>query len=574
MGSPSGDGGVVSRRSQSVRTFEAVADQLVREGVSTVFALLGDGNLRLLPHFSHDRGGRVLASRHEGGALAMADGYARVSGAVGVCSVTQGPGLTNTMTALVSARKAGTPLVLLAGDTPTSLQGHPQAYDQDGLFRAAGVPVESFSHEDPAGDIARAFARARRERTPVGLNMPTDVQEMEALSATPREVGATSEGSESRVTDPVDPEALDRAAALLLAAERPVVLAGRGARNAGAREALKELAEHAGALLATSLPNKGWFAGDPFDIGISGGFGSDLAVELLRDADVVVAFGASVNHFTSRGGLLYKSPTTLIHCDARSDALGSYTPIELGIVGDARQVAEELLTRCRAAGPRREAYRTDAVRARIAGHSRSDDFEDASDVHGIDPRTLSQELDRLVPERRLLVTDGGHFCGFPAMHMETPDPEAFVFTLDFGSVGLGLGAGIGAAVGRPDHVPVVAIGDGGLMMSLGELETAVRERIPLVVVVYDDDAYGAEMHFLRMLDLPEEESRFDNPDIAAVARSLGADAVTVTKPSELDAVSDALAHRSATTPLVVHARVAPDVRAKWLEEAFQREEHQ
>jgi thiamine pyrophosphate-dependent acetolactate synthase large subunit-like protein len=176
-----------------------------------------------------------------------------------------------------------------------------------------------------------------------------------------------------------------------------------------------------------------------------------------------------------------------------------------------------------------------------------------------------------VAEDRTLVVDGGHFMGFPSMEIPVGDPSRYVFTLDFGSIGLGLGAAVGASVAHPGRVTVAAVGDGGLMMSLGELDTAVRYALPLVVVVYNDEAYGAEMHFLRMSGIPDGESRFATPPLDAIARSMGAEGHRVTTLAELEALRPRLAE--ATGPILLDCRVTDRVRAAWLEEAFQRGTH-
>lgn len=574
-----------------MKVYEAVARTLVDEGVDTVFGLMGDGNLKLIPHLTSDLGVRFLGARHEAAAVAMADGWARVTGRVAVCTVTQGPGLTNALTPLISARKARTPLVLLAGDTPLGVRGLPQDTDQDALFAAAGVPVQAFTAEGAAQAVAAALALAADRPGPVGVSMPTDLQDQDlppstgtapAAATGPAGVarstlggrppgGATPSlgGELDGVRAGLDERRLREAAALLGAAQRPVVLAGRGAIRSGARDALVALSDRSGALLTTSLPAKAWFAGHPWDLGVCGGFASPVTAELVRDADVVAVFGASVNSFTSKAGTLFRGTTRLVHVDADPAALGAYTPAAVGVVGDARAAAEQLLALLDDAV--RGGYRTAEVRARIDAYDRATAHADASGPEGLDPRTVCAALDRLLPRERTVVTDGGHFCGFPAAYLSVPEPSALVFTLDFGSVGLGLGAAIGAAIGRPDRLTVAAIGDGGLMMSLGDLDTAVRYRVPLLILALDDGAYGAEMHFLRMLGLPDAESLFATPDLAAVARALGAQGLRI---HALEELAD-LAERAVALdgPLLVHIPVTRDVRAGWLEEAFARSVH-
>lgn len=547
-----------------MKVYEAVARSLVDHGVTDVFGLMGDGNLKLIPHLTSAHGVRMYGARHESAALAMADGYARMTGRVAVCTVTQGPGLTNTITALISARKARTPLVLLAGDTPLGVRGLPQDCDQAAVFAAAGVPVQPFRAETAAEDVAAAFTAARRMPGPVGLSMPTDLQDQEHTGAMPV---VDVEGDRR---PPVEPDEAQLAAALarLRDARRPIVLVGRGAIHAGARAEAIALADQLGALLATSLPGKSLFDDHPWSLGICGGLATPLGVDLLADADVVVVLGASVNSFTSKAGTLFRPPTELIHVDADPAAIGAYTPASIPLVGDARITAARLTAALSDDGVARQGYRTEEVRQRLDTFDLGAAHEDESRPEGLDPRTVCARLDDLLPRQRSLVTDGGHFCGFPAGYLSVPEPSAFAFALDFGAVGLGLGTAMGAAVGRSDRLMVLGIGDGGLMMSLGDLDTAVRYRIPMLILVFDDQAYGAEMHFLRMLGLPDAESLFDTPDLAAVARSLGAQGMRI---DALDDLPDLAAACTALEgPLVAHIPVNRDVRAGWLEEAFAR----
>ncbi|MDO9407702.1 thiamine pyrophosphate-binding protein [Patulibacter sp.] len=538
--------------------FEAVAAQIRTEGVRAVFGLMGDGNLKLIPTLTATHGIPFHGARHEGGAVAMADGYARSTGEVGVCTFTQGPGLTNALTALVSAQRGRVPMVVVCGDTPRAVVGLPQDIEQAPFFAACGIAVQEVAPATAHRDVAAAFRRARVERRPIALNLPTDEQEEAALD---------EPCAPDRTPVPVRRTLPDLGPALraIAAAERPVVIGGRGAVEAGAREELVALADHVGALLATSLPANGWFSGHPYAVGIAGGFASDLGLELIGDADCVVAFGAGLNHFTSRGGTLFPD-ATVVQVDLDDEAFGRFVPTAVGVVGDAGVVATAL----RDALPSSAGYRTPGIAERIAAHR--DEAPDESGDDGLDPRALSRAVAGLLPADRTLVVDGGHFMGFPSMGIPVDEPSRFVFTLDFGSIGLGIGAAVGAAVGHPDRVTVAAVGDGGLMMSLGELDTAVRYRLPLLVVVYNDEAYGAELHFLRMSGLPEAESRLATPPLDAVARAMGADGLAVRSLADLDGLRERLAD-GLDGPLLLDCRVTERVRAAWLEEAFDRGTH-
>ena len=543
-----------------MKAYEAMGHALKHEGVTAVFGLMGDGNLSLIPFISDELGIAYYNSRHEAGAVAMADGFARVTGRVGVCTVTQGPGLTNALTALVSAKRGRTPLVMLCGDTPTSISGLPQDIEQSPIFEAFDFAVQPFEPSRAGEAITSACRRARAERAPVIVNLPTDLQELAAEWDAPPPESVT-------VPETVEATNLEDAVAALQAAARPVFISGRGALMSSAHEEIVALADHVGALLANSLPVKSWFAGHDWEIGIAGGFSSDLGRRLIGEADCIVSFGASLNHFTSRGGALFAPSATVIQTDLDDAAFDRYYPASIHVTGDAKQVAHLL----REAVPSSGGYRTDQVAGAIE-ESRADvGNTDADEMDAIDPRVLSRALDRILPRDRAVVLDGGHFMGFAAMHLSVPKPSQFVFTVDFGSIGLSIGAAIGAAVGRPDQIIVTAIGDGGLLMSLGEFDTAVRYRLPIVFVVYNDEAYGAEMHFLRMLGRPDRESLFSVPPLDEVARALGGEGMAIGRLADLEPLAERL--RTLDGPLLLDCRISRDVRAGWLEEAFERGTH-
>src|SRR3954453_3092260 len=274
---------------------EAVGRTVHALGGDVVFGLMGSGNLAVTNAIVA-AGGRFFSSRHEMGALCMADGYARVSGRLGVASVHQGPGLTNAITGLTEAAKSRTPVLLLAADTPAAQIRSNFKIDQDALVESVGAVSERVHGAATAvAARARAVRRALVERRAVVLNLPLDVQAAETeLTPPPR----------SPALAPVRPGDLQPVLDALANAQRPAIIAGRGAVLAGAGPALRQLGELTGAILATSAVGNGLFAGDPFAVGIAGGFPSPPAARLLHDADVVIAFGAALNQWTTRHGTL------------------------------------------------------------------------------------------------------------------------------------------------------------------------------------------------------------------------------------------------------------------------------
>jgi thiamine pyrophosphate-dependent acetolactate synthase large subunit-like protein len=331
--------------------------------------------------------------------------------------------------------------------------------------------------------------------------------------------------------------------------------------------AIEALGARTGALLATSAMANGLFAGLPYALGISGGFASPRAAELIAGADAIVSFGAMLNHWTTRHGALIGPRTPVVQVDVRPAALGAHRPVTVAILADAGETARALEAELAARGHRREGWRTAGRAEEIArGAWREAPYEDATTAEHIDPRTLSIALEELLPEDRSVAVDSGHFMGYPSMFLGVPDARSWVFANGFQAVGLGLGAAIGAAVARPGRLTVAAVGDGGVFMALEELETAARLGLRLLVVVYDDNAYGAEVHHFGPMGHDVGTVRFPDADLAAIARAAGAEAITVRGPADLSPVSDWL--RAGQGPLVIDAKVNPEVEADWLKEAF------
>ncbi len=534
---------------------EAVGRALVGAGAGQVFGVVGSGNFHLT-NAMVAAGARFTAARHEGGAATMADAYARTSGTVAVLSVHQGPGLTNALTGITEAAKSRTPLVVAAAEVTEARSNF--HVDQEALGRAVGaVPMRVGAAEDAVATACEAVRRALHERRTVLLNLPLEVQGSEVPADT------LGEAVWPLPRDAVEPSAagVEALARVLARSRRPVFVAGRGARSPGARDALEALAERCGALLATSAVARGLFRGSPWGLDVSGGFASPLAAELITDADILVAWGCSLTPWTTRHGRLIGPGATVVRVDDDAPPTGPYD-----VTGDVELTARRVLE---AAGAAREGYRTSGIAEALADRVRWRDvpYEDRSTRDRIDPRTLSIALDDLLPAERVVAVDSGNFMGYPTMYLSVPDEQGLCFTQAFQSIGLGLATAIGAALARPDRLPVAALGDGGALMGAAELDTVRRLGLPMVVVVHNDDAYGAEVHHFGPEGHPLDTVRFPETDIAAVARGYGFEAVTVRTRADLKAVADWLAGPR-TAPLLIDAKVVAERGSWWLEEAF------
>jgi acetolactate synthase-1/2/3 large subunit len=528
---------------------EAVGRWLAGQGVEHVFGVVGSGNFHVTNALVAG-GARFVAAAHENGAACMADAYTRIRGRPSVVSVHQGPGVTNALTGITEAAKSRTPLLVLA---PEATQPASNFYlDLPALATSIGAAYQRATTMD---DVVAAWRVLTGGRTVMlGLPLAAQSSAIEPAALPPPWVAAVA------ATEP--PDVTDLAAALT-AAQRPLFIAGRGAT--GSRDALVALAEECGALLATSAAAKGLFAGVAWNLDVSGGFATPLAAELIGQADLVVAWGSTLNMWTTRHGRLISPDATVAQVDRSSEALGRNRTVHIGVCGEVSATASACVGQL---GPRSDSWRTPELRARIAaaGRWRDVSYVDDSDGEHIDPRTLNLALDDLLPRERTVVVDSGNFMGYPSMFLDVPDVAGFCFTQAFQSIGLGLANGIGAAIARPDRLTVAALGDGGFLMGAAELSTAVRLGVPLLVVVHNDAAYGAEVHHFGPDGYSLDTVRFPDTDLAAVARGYGGAGITVRDKADLAPLAQWLADPRGL--FVVDAKVASARGSWWLEEAF------
>lgn len=539
-----------------MRLYQLVAATLAGHGIDTLFGLMGDANMLFITDYIGNHGGRFVRCAHEASAVSMADGYARSTGRVGACSVTHGPALTNALTAITEAVRARSSVLLVTGSTPAR-PGHLQDFDIAGTCKLAGAGYDRVYNPATAQrDIERALHRARTEQRAVVLDVPHDLLTLEAEPATV--ITRRSGDAEDRSVSP-DADAIDDALGLAVSAQRPVVLAGGGAVRAAARKELIALAEALGAPLATSLLGKDYFQGHPDNLGLCGGLSTAVASEVIAQSDCVLAFGASLNRFTADEGNLLGKAQRIAHCDIDASRIGFVTPVEVGLVGDARLAASMMLARLEEWPDRPKKLPDERLRRKLAT-AQHDPFKDRSTASTVDLRTALLHLDTMLPTERAIVTDVGRFMFAPWKYLHVPDPRNFMHTTNFASIGLGLSTAVGAAIARPRLTTVAVIGDGGFMMSMQELHAVVRNELPLIIILANDGAYGAEWETLGNCGVDPEYSLNSWPDFSAISQAIGIEAHTVHAISELDALAPRLSAPSA--PLLIDLRLDPalDVR--------------
>lgn len=510
--------------------YELLAAAFAAEGVDTHFALLGDGNMHWATTLAERHGVRTIHARHEHCACEMAAAYAYVTGRVGVASVTRGPGVTQIMTALTTAVRGGVPLVIFAGELPTTAVWINQEIDQAPFVRACGAEYIQIRSANHALDRVReAFAVARSESCPVVLGVPDDLQRLSV-----RDYSHYIPSSMFVPSNPPcipDPDSVRAAAEIILAAERPIVLAGRGVMQANAAAETIELAERCGALLATTLPARGLFEQDPYAIGIGGGWATDLATELFADADLVIAVGASLAGFTTNLGKLYPKARVL-QIDVSPRAVRDHRAVaHFHLRADAKLGATAINKTLMQERKTKTGYRTAEIIEKLKAPL---PFDDKSLPGIIDPRRAVEAIDRVVPKDWFQVSGSGHCAYFTTAGMHGRPPQLYASIRHFGAIGSGLSHAIGVAVARNDRKILLIDGDGSLIMHVQELETIARHDLQMLIVVLNDGAYGSEVHKLRMDGVSEREVQFGRPDFASIAKGFSLRGARITDLQEIE----------------------------------------
>ncbi|MDV8149701.1 thiamine pyrophosphate-binding protein [Arthrobacter sp. B10-11] len=527
--------------------------QVLSSYLSDVFGVMGNGNVYFLDA-AEKLGLRFSAVRHEGAAVAAADAYYRTSGRLAAGTTTYGPGYTNALTALAEAVQAQIPVVLVTGDAPTS-GARPQDVDQAAI--AAGLGAATFTvTRDAAGSITQqAVEYALTKRTAVVIAIPYDLA---ALEAADEELPAPLAAA---VSDDVD-GGLGQVARLLAGAKRPLILAGRGAHLAGAGPELRELADHLGALTAGTALALNLLQGDGY-LGVAGGFGTDTAAGLMGEADVVLVAGASLSPFTLRFGHLLGPDSTVIQIDTALQP--THPRVDTFVSADVKAAAGRIL-RMLDGEASAVAWRAEARKRLAEGPAHHPGSDETADGR-LDPRSLAIALDAVLPERRTVVQDGGHFLGWAPMYWNIPRPQDLVMVgTAFQTIGLGLASAVGAARAVEDgRTLVLASGDGGFLMGLSDLESLIGAASSAVVVIYNDAAYGAEIHQYGSQGLTEKPMLIPEVDFSGVARALGAESAIIRSLADLSELQDWIDDGAKGT-FVADCRITSSVRAPWMSE--------
>ncbi|MGC0367033.1 acetolactate synthase-1/2/3 large subunit [Rhodococcus sp. 27YEA15] len=531
-----------------MQVYEALARALYDNDIRTVFGVLGDANLFVLNSFNAMDDAEYVGAASEGGAVLSAIGYGQVSGKLAVAAVTHGPGLTNTLTALVEAERARQPLLLIAGDSPLAQHEHIQDIDQRSVALTAGAAFERVrSAESAVADVAAAVRRAWVERIPVILNIPIEIQWQDVDYSPVRAMLVTH-----APTAPSQ-ELVEDAVGLIASSSRPLVLAGRGVALAGSTSAIKDFAERIGAPLATTLRGKDQFQGLAHNLGIFGTLSDDAALDVITQSDCIVAFGCGLNPWTAAEGSLL-SGKRIVHVDNDPSRLNLSNPVDVALLGDGALAAEAITALLDEAEIPASSFVDTAVG--IIAARRGPGNQPLSAAGNFDTAAVLARVDAAVPKNRVVVTDNGRFIhhAFKDLHVE--DPLSYAHAVSFGAIGCGMSVAFGATYAAPDRPVLVAVGDGGFALGgLSDLVMAAQQNRNLVVLLLNDFAYGAEYVQMTGRDMAPEFTTLTWPDFGPIAKAIGAQGYTASNFVELD---EALANIDFENgPTLLEVRIDP-----------------
>ena len=553
--------------------YEALAHDIKGLGVDVTFGLMSDDTALLVTTLD-SIGVKFHGTRHENNAISMAEGYATSTGRLGIAIIGRGPAAANGVHGAVYASRSGARVLIIYGHTANSVPPangfgpDTKAFNTLGMLQVAGIPALVATDSATARQTLANAVAATAQGT-AALLLPMNVQFGSIpFDGKPFEATIRAGTAAPVAAKPARAAAVAAAAEILKHSRKPLLVAGLGAYRAGAREAMIALADKIGAGLATSMKAKDLFRGHPFDCGILGSFSNAGGRRLIEQADCVVVFGAALNLRTTSYGMALPPDIPVIQVDSVRSNIGRWFHADVALVTDARQAAEQLSAALPARSAADRPLHADEMRNWLAKFDFASEFEPAHTPRTMDPRSLAIELGKLLPANRNVVYDSGNFLQV-VPYLPVPGPGHVRMASDFSSIGMGFGTALGYACGTPERPTVFVVGDGSFLMNLGELETVVREDIPMVIVVMNDCAYGAELHYLKMRNMPVQKSVFPDIDFAPVAAAFGFETATVRTLDELRALAPLLAKPAG--PILLDCKINAAVAAPFLLESIEYE---
>jgi len=548
---------------QTMTGGEAVVEMLMHFGVDTMFGLPGD-QTDIYDALYRRSGIRHILVRHEQAAAHMADAYARATGKAGVCDAAVGPGATNLISGIAEAFTSGIPVVALVSDIRTDWRGRGcfQEIDQLGVFKPITKEVFPVDQTELIPELmARAFQVATTGRPgPVLLNFPLDILKNRCAISLPDTPVCCGKFPPNR---PIPPrEDIAAAAETLLAAKRPVILAGGGSIASGAMEEVRKLAELLGIPVATTFMGKGIIAENhPLSLGTFGLLGRPVSNEYILNADYALAVGTRFTNVDTAAWRVPGKNTQIIQIDIEPSQIGRNYPVCQGLAGDAKAVLRQLLD---IAGNTPGKKSQEAEVSALASQWRMDSGiesavaqdNNSSPVH---PLQVIRALQNTMNPEDALICDSGFNQIWGGQYFEVQKPgRNYMGPRGFGIMGFSLPAAISYSLQNPERRTVALCGDGGFAMVMQELETALRLGAPITVCIMNNSC----LHFIKdnqrlLFDSRYISTEFSKLDYAAIARAFGCEGIKVEQSGNLEpALSKMLA---CPAPSVVDVQIRDDV---------------
>ncbi len=535
-----------------------VIESLIQEGVTTIFGYPG-GVITDVYDYLEKSPIRHYLVRHEQGAVHMADGYARASGKVGVCLVTSGPGATNTVTGIASAFMDSIPVVVFTGQVPTPLIGNDafQEVDIVGITR----PCTKHNYlvkkvEDLAGIIREAFYLARSGRPgPILVDLPKDVLQNSTEFKYPKKVDMRS----YRPTYSAHAGQIEKAAAQILKAKKPVIYAGGGVVSSHSSQELKVLAESLSIPVTTTLMGLGGFPGrHPLWLGMLGMHGTFWANMAVSQCDLLIAIGARFDDRVTGKVDLFAPDARIIHIDIDPTSIRKNVSVDIPIVGDCKDALGKLNQALHKQG--KSEWRKirqpwiDQIKEWKETHPLT--YEQGTDE--IKPQFVVEKIYEVTQGQAIIATEVGQNQMWAAQFYHFDQPNSFITSGGLGAMGFGFPAAIGAQVACPNRIVIDIAGDGSIQMNIQEMATAMANQVPVKIAILNNGYLGMVRQFQELF----YEKRYaqtllkGNPDFVKLAEAYGAVGLRASRPEEVvPVIKKALAVKG---PVIMDFVVCPE----------------
>lgn len=539
---------------KTVTGAQAIVECFKLEGVQHAFCVPGESYLPLMDAIYGEESIQLISTRHEGGAAFMAESYGKATGRPGIAMATRGVGGANLAIGIHTAYQDSTPMVVFLGQVNSKFRGREgfQEVDLDQFFGyITKWAVEVKDTERMAEIVQRAFRVAKSGRPgPVVVSLPEDV-----LSQTTE----ISFGPASKIPKPKPAEQdIEEVAKLLKNAKKPLILAGGGIKSAYAENSLIEFAEKYNLPVMSAFRRHDIFPNHhPLYVGQSGLGTNKGILDTIREADTILAIGTRFSEVTTQDYSILAHNPVIIHIDIDYSVLGKVYSPQVGILADAQEALKELLN-IEKYGLTNTTWKDWAAQRRAVYETATslEVVEDKGNTTFVDNKMVIETLQKLLPEDAIITNDAGNFAGWLHSFYQFKQKGTYIGPTS-GAMGYGLPAAIGAKIAQPDKTVISLSGDGGFMMTMQELETAVRYNVPIISIVFNNNMYGTiRMH--QEMVFPEREigTSLGDLNFYEVGKALQVQSYKVTSNQEFDKVfKEAL---SLNKPVLIEVKTNPE----------------